>query len=45
MQLCAICEMKNVKQSVSEFEIIPEKFLRAMRINCFKKEVDSQANL
>lgn len=38
MQLCVSCEMENVKQRVLEFEIIPEKVLHAMRINCFKKK-------
>lgn len=35
MHFGASRETENVKQRVLEFEIIPEKVLHAMRINCF----------
>lgn len=44
MQSCVSCEMENVKQRVLEFEVIPEKVLRAVRINCLKKKVQGQSN-
>lgn len=37
--LCVSCEMKHVKQRGLDFEIIPEKVLHAIRINCFLKKL------
>lgn len=44
MQFCVSCEMENVKQRVLEFEVIPEKVLSSMKINCFKRKVQGQSN-